>query len=144
MLMPSSSSLRRGHRMRRRDVIGGLAGTAAWPRHACAQAALPLIGFLNSASAETYRFNADSFRDGLQDAGFVEGSNVRITEQWAEGDYQALPRPAADLVAAGAAVIAATGDVASARAAQAASATVPVVFTIGADLVARVVSRPSK
>ena len=88
---------------------------------------------MNSASPDTYRFNADSFREGLEKAGFVEGRNVRIEERWANGDYQALPALAADLVAKGVVVIAATGDVASARAAQSASRTVPVVFTIGGD-----------
>jgi putative tryptophan/tyrosine transport system substrate-binding protein len=92
-----------------------------------------VVGFLNSASPDTYRFNADSFREGLAKAGFVEGRNVRIEERWARGDYDALPRLAAELVALGVAVIAATGDVASARAAQHASSTVPVVFTIGGD-----------
>jgi putative ABC transport system substrate-binding protein len=94
---------------------------------------MPLVGFLNAASPNTYRFNADSFREGLAQAGFIEGRNVRIEERWANGDYQALPTLAAQLVAKGVVVIAATGDVASARAAQAASQTVPVVFTIGAD-----------
>jgi putative ABC transport system substrate-binding protein len=88
---------------------------------------------LNSASPDTYRFNADSFREGLARAGYVEGSNVRIEERWARSDYDALPALAAELVAIGAVVIAATGDVASARAAQNASTTVPVVFTIGGD-----------
>ena len=50
----------------------------------------PLVGFLNSASAATYRFNADSFRDGLKQAGFIEGQNVRIEERWANGDYHDL------------------------------------------------------
>jgi putative tryptophan/tyrosine transport system substrate-binding protein len=100
---------------------------------AAAQQRTPLVGFLNSASPETYRFNADSFREGLAKAGFIEGRNVRIEERWARGDYAALPALAADLVSIGVAAIAATGDVASARAAQQASSTVPVVFTIGGD-----------
>jgi putative ABC transport system substrate-binding protein len=62
-----------------------------------------------------------------------EGQNLRIEERWANGDYQALPALAAELVAKGVVAIAATGDVASARAAQGASPTVPAVFTIGAD-----------
>src|SRR5258708_32155353 len=118
--------------MRRREfmtIVGG--ATAALPFAAFAQRPIPLIGFLNSASAETYRFNADSFREGLTKAGFAEGRNVRIEERWARGDYGALPALAAELVAMGVAAIAATGDVASARAAQRASNTVPVVFTIG-------------
>ncbi len=69
----------------------------------------------------------------LTKAGFVEGRNVRIEERWARGDYQALPALAAELMAMGVVAVAATGDVASARAAQRASSTVPVVFTIGGD-----------
>ncbi|MGB6348706.1 MAG: ABC transporter substrate-binding protein [Pseudolabrys sp.] len=98
-----------------------------------AQQQLPLVGFLNSASPDTYRFNADSFREGLAKAGFVEGKNVRIEERWARGDYEALPALAAELVAMGVVAVAATGDVASARAAQRANSSVPVVFTIGGD-----------
>jgi putative ABC transport system substrate-binding protein len=103
------------------------------PLAARAQQQMPLVGFLNSASPDTYRFNADSFREGLAKAGFVEGRNVRIEERWAQGDYEVLPALAAELVAMGVVAIAATGDVASARAAQRASSTVPVVFTIGGD-----------
>jgi len=120
--------------MRRREFIAFIAGAAAGlPLAAMAQRQMPLVGFLNSASPDTYRFNADSFREGLAKAGFVEGRNVRIEERWARGDYGALPALAAELVAMGVAAIAATGDVASARAAQLASNTVPVVFTIGGD-----------
>jgi putative ABC transport system substrate-binding protein len=119
--------------MRRRAFISLLGAAAAWPLAARAQQNTPLVGFLNSASPDTYRFNADSFREGLAKAGFVEGRNVRIEERWARGDYAALPALAAELVATGVVVIAATGDLASARAAQRASSTVPVVFTIGGD-----------
>jgi ABC-type uncharacterized transport system substrate-binding protein len=119
--------------MRRREFMALVGGAAAWPVIVGAQRQMPLVGFLNSASPDTYRFNADSFREGLAKAGFVEGHNVRIEERWARGDYGALPNLAAELVAAGVVAIAATGDVASARAAQLASNTVPVVFTIGGD-----------
>jgi ABC-type uncharacterized transport system substrate-binding protein len=120
--------------MKRREFITMVGGVAAvLPIGALGQQPMPLIGFLNSASPDTYRFNADSFREGLAKAGFVEGRNVRIEERWARGDYGALPNLAAELVAAGVVAIAATGDVASARAAQLASKTVPVVFTIGGD-----------
>ena len=120
--------------MRRREFIALIGGAAtALPFGAQAQQRMPLVGFLNSASPDTYRFNADSFREGLTKAGFVEGKNVRIEERWARGDYAALPALAAELVSMGVAAIAATGDVASARAAQQASSTVPVVFTIGGD-----------
>ena len=120
--------------MKRRDFLTLLGGAVtALPSAARAQQKVPLVGFLNSASPDTYRFNADSFREGLAKAGFVDGRNVRIEERWAKGDYAALPALAAELVARGVVAIAATGDVASARAAQGASSTVPVVFTIGGD-----------
>ena len=120
--------------MKRRDFLTLLGGAVtALPSAARAQQKVPLVGFLNSASPDTYRFNADSFREGLAKAGFVDGRNVRIEERWAKGDYAALPALAAELVARGVVAIAATGDVASARAAQGASSTVPVVFTISGD-----------
>lgn len=129
MLLPDP-----GADMRRREFIAVVGGAAALsPLAALAQRQGPLVGFLNSASPDTYRFNADSFREGLTKAGFVEGRNVRIEERWARGDYSALPVLAAELVSVGVNAIAATGDVASARAAQLASNTVPVVFTIGGD-----------
>src|SRR5262249_43401894 len=83
--------------MRRRDFIAGLGCAAAWPLVARAQqtGTGPLVGFLNSASPDTYRFNADSFQEGLARAGFVDGRNVRIEERWARGDYDALPDLAA-------------------------------------------------
>ena len=120
--------------MRRREFITLLGGAAtALPLTVLAQQQMPLVGFLNSASPDTYRFNADSFREGLTKGGFVEGRNLRIEERWARSNYDALPALAAELVAMGVVAIAATGDVASARAAQRASSTVPVVFTIGGD-----------
>lgn len=131
--------------MRRRQFIGviGTAASALPPdvqaqvgtrRETAPQASnAPLVGFLNSASPATYRFNADAFREGLAQAGFVDGVNVRIEERWANADYNALPALASELVAKGVVAIAATGDVPSARAAQSASRTVPVVFTIGGD-----------
>jgi hypothetical protein len=92
-----------GETHERRDFIAtlGFAAVPSWARGARAQAGTagatapqssnaPLVGFLNSASAATYRFNADSFRDGLKQAGFIEGQNVRIEERWANGDYHDL------------------------------------------------------
>ena len=107
--------------MRRREFITLLGSAATWPLGAHAQQAVgpsqtasaPLVGFLNSASPDTYRFNADSFREGLAQAGFVEGRNVRIEERWARSDYQALRGLAAELIAEAVVAIAATGDVAS-------------------------------
>ena len=122
-------------RVQRRGFLIATGALLAAPFAAEAQQPLnaPLVGFLNSASPVTYRFNADAFREGLAQAGFVEGRNVRIEERWANADYNALPALADELVASGVVAIAATGDVASARAAQGASATVPIVFTIGGD-----------
>ena len=122
-------------RVQRRDFLIAAGALLAAPLAAEAQqpSNAPLVGFLNSASPVTYRFNADAFREGLAQAGFVEGRNVRIEERWASGDYNALPVLAKELVAKGVVAIAATGDVASARAAQGASTTVPIVFTIGGD-----------
>src|SRR3954451_20020652 len=84
----ASGPRRRGDRMKRRVFITGLAGAAVvGPHGALAQRQMPLVGFLNGASPDTYRFNANSFREGLAQAGFVEGKNVTIEERWARGDY---------------------------------------------------------
>jgi putative ABC transport system substrate-binding protein len=120
--------------MQRRNFLTLFGGAVTWPLAARAQpVVMPVVGFLNPTSSKLYEFNAAAFRKGLQDAGFVEGENVRIEYRWAEGDYNRLAALAAELVNLKVAVIGATGDVASARAAKAATSIIPIVFTIGAD-----------
>jgi putative ABC transport system substrate-binding protein len=103
----------------RRRFLVFAGGSAVWVRQATAQqSTVPIVGFLNSASPGTYDFNAAAFREGLREAGFVEGQNVRIEYRWARSDYGALPRLAMELVSQGAVTIAATGDVGSARASK--------------------------
>src|SRR5439155_18484317 len=121
--------------MKRRIFLTALAGSSvmyALTVRAQAQP-IPVVGFLNSASSATYSFTATAFREGLREAGYVEGQNVAIEYRWANNDYSRLPVLAAELARRKVAVIAATGDIASARAAQSATTTIPIVFTVGSD-----------
>ena len=119
--------------MRRRKFVAFVGAAHLLTHEAQAQGTIPVVGFLNPVSPDTYAFNAVAFREGLAQAGFVEGRNVRIEYRWARGDYSFLPALAAELAALKVAAIAATGDIASARAAKSATTTIPIVFTIGAD-----------
>lgn len=119
--------------MDRRTILKLLTAAPALSHSAFAQNALPVVGFLNPVSPDNYGFLADAFRRGLSRAGFSEDRDVRIEYRWGGGDYLQLPKLAAELVSKNVAVIAATGDIASARAVQGATKSIPTVFTIGGD-----------
>jgi putative ABC transport system substrate-binding protein len=116
--------------MRRREFIAGLGGAAAWPLAAGAQQPTnPTIGFLKSGLPRSPSLAA--FRRGLDESGYVEGQNVAIEYRSGEGRSDALPALARELVKRAALI--ATYDTASALAAKAATTTIPIVFSVGAD-----------
>jgi putative tryptophan/tyrosine transport system substrate-binding protein len=121
--------------VRRRDFIKGIAGsTVGWPLGARAQQpALPVVGFVNVASAkEGHAPHLSAFLKGLSEVGYIDGQNVTIEYRWAENQNDRLPALIADLVRRQVAVIAATGT-SAALAARAATTTTPIVFTTSAN-----------
>jgi len=121
--------------MRRREFVTLLGGAAAWPIAARAQQpAVPVIGFLGSTTAADSVYRVSAFRDGLKEAGFIDGHNVAIEFRWAENKLDRLPALATDLVQRHVAVIFGTNI--TVRAARAATSTIPIVFVIGGDPIA--------
>jgi putative ABC transport system substrate-binding protein len=122
--------------MRRRDFIKVVCGTAVvWPLAARAQQqAMPVIGFLNGGSSDGYVAGLAAFHQGLKEAGYIDGQNVKIEYRWADDLYDRLPAMALDLVRHE--VTAIVANTPAVRAAQAATKTIPIVFITGADPVA--------
>src|ERR1700704_4937439 len=117
--------------MRRRKFIVGLGVTAVWPFAARAQQQMPVVGFLAVGTEASASIIAGALRQGLRESGYVENHNVRIEYRYTNGRNERLPELAAELVRLPATVIfAGTGGV-TARAAKAATSTIPIVFANG-------------
>lgn len=121
--------------MKRRGFIALTGGVVGWASLAHAQA-MPVIGYLGSETRERYASRLEAFRQGLAEAGFVEGRNVAIEYKWGEGQYSRLPTLAKDLVDRKVTVMVAAGGAEVALAAKAATTTIPIVFEMGGDPVA--------
>ena len=123
--------------MRRREFIKVLTNTVvAWPLTARAQqAAIPVIGFLNSGSADAYSDRITAFQQGLRQLGYIDGENVSVDYRWALGEYDRLPKFAAELVERRVSVLVATGGEPAALAAKSATSTIPIVFAIGGAVI---------
>ena len=120
--------------MRRREFITLLSGVVAWPLVARGQqAAMPVVGLINAGVPEPAAYRVAAFRQGLSEAGYVEGKSVAIEYRWAEGRYNLIPELVADLLRRRVAIIATPDSTDAALAAKAATSAVPIVFADGED-----------
>ena len=119
--------------MNRREFIAGLGSAAAWPVVARAQQALPVIGFLSGGLANPQADFLVAFRQGLANAGYIEGQNVTIEYRWADNQLGKLPGLARDLISRQVAIIVASGAAATGIAARNATSSIPIVLVGGVD-----------
>ena len=119
----------------RRELLAALGGAAvAWPLAARAQQpTMPVVGWLSTRAPGEGAYLLAAFRQGLKEAGYVEGQNVTLEFRWGEGHYERMPAYAAELVRRAVTVIVTTGGDPAAQAAKAATAAIPIVFVSGSD-----------
>ena len=120
--------------MKRRTFIAGFGSAAAWPVVARAQQpAMPVVGFLHSGPPQPNTYQVDAFKNGLSEAGYIEGKSVTIEYRWGYNQSARLPNLAADLVGLQPRVILAAGSLGPALVTKRATSTIPIVFQFGGD-----------
>jgi putative tryptophan/tyrosine transport system substrate-binding protein len=119
--------------MRRREFIAGIGGAAAWTCRARAQQPLPTVAFVTSRSENASRYVVDAFRKGLGETGYVEDRNVTVEYHWLDGQFDRLPTVMAEIVRHRVAVITTPSNTLITTTAKAATATIPIVFSVGTD-----------
>jgi putative ABC transport system substrate-binding protein len=123
--------------MRRREFVTYVGGAVAWPLVARAQQpAMPVVAFINGGLANAEPGRVAAFRKGLSETGYIEDQNVRVEYHWLEGHYERIPALLTEIIDRHVAVIATPAFTSAALAAKAATATIPIVFSVGEDPVA--------